>query len=277
MQSLGDFLRVYSRLLLYVFLTGISLWLFVIQNRFQRIVVFEWVRNAENALALRLADLRSYFYLIKHNRALAEENARLRSLLLADRYRLYHGGHLVVDTQYLQLYNYYPAQVINITTNKQNNYMTLNAGSAQGVKPDMGVVTGEGIAGIVKMVSPHYAVALTLLHSKARIPARLKRSNHFGTLEWRGGAADRILLNFLPSHVEYKEGDTVVVSNLSSVFPHGYPVGRVISGRQNPEEGYLSLEVQPFVDFHKVRHVYLVEFTHRQELDSLEKKASADE
>jgi rod shape-determining protein MreC len=277
MESLSDFLRKYSRLLLYLLLLFLSLWLFILQNRFQRVVVFNWLRSAEFAVMERIALWRNYFYLRQHNEVLSRENARLRAQLLADRYRLYQGGRLRMDTILRQVYTYYPAEVVNITTNRQNNYMTLNVGAKQGVKPDMGVITAEGIAGIVKMVSPHYAVALTLLHSKARIPVRLKKSNHFGTLEWPGGSPYHLLLNYLPSHVEYQVGDTVVVAHLSTVFPSGYPVGLVSGGRQNAEEGYLTLDVRPFVDFHSLRYVYLVDFTDRYEVELLEKTAAGDE
>lgn len=277
MESLSDFLRKYSRLLLFFILISLSLWLLILQNRFQRVIVFNWLRSAEFAVMERVALWRSYFYLRQHNETLARENARLRNQLLADRYRLYQGGQLKRDTVLRQVYHYFPAEVVNITTNRQNNYMTLNVGSIQGVKPDMGVITSEGIAGIVKMVSPHYAVALTLLHSKARIPARLKKSNLFGTLEWPGGSPYRLLLNYVPSHAEYQPGDTVVVAHLSTIFPAGYPVGVISGGSQNAEEGYLTLELRPFVDFHSLRYVYLVEFADREEVKQLESKTEGDE
>lgn len=277
MESLSEFLKRYSRLLLYILLFSVSLWLLILQNRFQRVVVFNWLRSAEWALMERVATLRSYFYLKQHNQALAEENARLRSRLLADQYRLYQGGQKRQDTLLRQVYFYYPAEVIHITTDKQNNYMTLNVGSIHGIHPDMGVVTGDGIAGIVKMVSPRYSVALTLLHSKARIPARIRRSAHFGTLEWTGGSPYRLVLNYVPSHVTYSAGDTVEVAHLSTVFPAGYPVGVITGGSQNAEEGYLSLELRPFVDFHSIRHVYLIDFADRDEVNLLEKQAVGDE
>jgi len=273
MGSLAEFLRKYSRLILFLILFFISIWMMILQNRFQQVVIFNFIRRIEWGALSQISAFRAYFYLNLHNKSLAEENARLRNQLAHEKYKLYVGGRIHKDTILRQVYTYYPAEVINITTNKQNNYMTLNIGSIQGAKPDMGVVTGEGIAGIVKMVSPHYSVALILLHSKARIPARLLRSSHFGTLEWRGGPSDRILLNYIPSHVNYKPGDTVVVSSLSSVFPQGFPVGTVVDGTRNSEEGYLTITIKPFVDFHRIRHVYLIDFSDREELKKIESES----
>ena len=115
------------------------------------------------------SNIGDYFRLRKINEQLAAENALLRQQVA-----------VVTDTAQCQydyrnadtVYEFIPARVVNSTVNRPNNYILINKGSHDGVEKDMGVVSPDGIVGIVSEVSPHYASVMSLLHSFSTISVR---------------------------------------------------------------------------------------------------------
>src|SRR5690606_29444666 len=113
-----------------------------------------------------------YFQLKKENDILATENARLKELLFhtadttpqipTDSIRGVAKNQIIVS------------KVIHNTYNVYENYLTINSGSAQGVRPDMGVVNSSGLVGIVDKVSKNYATVISILNIKSQINAKIK-------------------------------------------------------------------------------------------------------
>ena len=120
---------------------------------------------------------------------------------------------------------FYPAQVVNNSLTHVDNYITINKGSADSICAEMGVVSGNGIVGIVYQTSAHYAIVLPVLNSKSSISCKIRRTDYFGSLKWSGGSSLYAWLRDIPRHSEFSLGDTVVTSGHSAVFPEGIPVG----------------------------------------------------
>lgn len=208
-----------------------------------------------------------YFRLGKINSELAEENAMLRRQLavVTDTTQ---GYQQVVNAD--TIYNFIPARVVNSTVNRPNNYIMIDKGRADGVEKDMGVVSPEGIVGIVTDVSSHYASVMSLLHSYSTISVRLKNNDdQLTTLRWettnyRYGTVDGI-----PTHMRPQRGDTVVTSSYSYIFPENLMAGTIVELIPSPSGTLNKAKIKYSTDFASLKTVYVIQHTNKAELDSL--------
>ena len=147
------------------------------------------------------------------------------------------------------------AHVVKNTLNRADNYITLDQGSLDGIRPDMGVVDANGVVGIVYKTSPHYALVISLLSSKSSLSCKIVGSEYFGYLRWEGGDSRYAYLKDLPRHAELNKGDTVVTSGYSAMFPEGIMVG-VVDDLTDSHDGLSYLvKVRLATDFGKVKNV----------------------
>jgi rod shape-determining protein MreC len=272
MHNFVEFFRKFSQLFLFIFLLGVSLFFIYKSNRYQRVLIFNAANETVGRAYSVYADARECLYMRKSNRLLAEENASLRAQLLADKYKIYNKW-VNADTTYKQTFTYIPARVINNSVDKANNYITLNVGSLHGVKPDMGVISPDGVVGVIKSVSTHFSVAISLLHRKMQLSARLKGSSFFGSLQWQGTDENTLVLEYIPSYAEIAVGDTVETTTYSSIFPEGITIGTVKSFDVDSDEGYFRILVKPTSEFRRLNNVYVVNFTLKEEQLMLEQEA----
>ena len=167
MQGLFDFLKKYSYWLLFILLEGGSLLLLFRFNLYQGSV---WFTSA-NAVSGRVleweSDFLSYIALGERNKDLMRKNLVLEQRVRALTELLDRAEH---DSTYTEMrqrelldgFGMVPAEVVSNSVNRHNNYLTINKGELDGVKPEMGVVCGTGIVGIVYLTSPHYAIVMPL-------------------------------------------------------------------------------------------------------------------
>jgi rod shape-determining protein MreC len=272
MQNFAEFFRKYSKIMLFLLLLGISFYFLYRNNQYQKVLIFNAANSVAGSFYSLYADVNDYLYLRRNNRLLAEENAALRAQLLADKYKIYNKW-INTDTTYKQVYRYIPAKVINNSVDKANNYVTLNIGRIHGVKPDMGIISPEGVVGVVKSVSDYFAVGISLLHRKTQLSARLRGSEFFGSLQWQGTDENTLMLEYIPSYAKIAPGDTVETTTYSSIFPEGLPIGIVKSYEVDSDEGYFRIKVKPSTEFRRLNSVYVVDFTPKNEQENLENEA----
>jgi rod shape-determining protein MreC len=272
MQNFAEFFRKYSKIMLFLLLLGISFYFLYRNNQYQKVLIFNAANRVAGSFYGVYADVGDYLYLRRNNRLLAEENAALRAQLLADKYKIYNKW-INSDTTYKQVYRYIPAKVINNSVDKANNYVTLNIGRIHGVKPDMGIISPEGVVGVVKSVSDYFTVGISLLHRKTQLSARLRGSEFFGSLQWQGTDENTLMLEYIPSYAKIAPGDTVETTTYSSIFPEGLPIGIVKSFEVDSDEGYFRIKVKPSTEFRRLNSVYVVDFTPKNEQENLENEA----
>ncbi|MDZ7635545.1 MAG: rod shape-determining protein MreC [Bacteroidales bacterium] len=168
-------------------------------------------------------------------------------------------------------YSYLNARVINNSVNKQKNFITLDKGSRHGVTNGMGVASSGGVVGVVVGVSRNYAVVMSLLNTDFRLSASIARNDYFGSLAWDGINFRHARLSEIPHHVAVTEGDTIVTSGYSAIFPAGIMVGALTGGQKRGGD-FVSLEVLLSVDFKKLTNVYLIGNLTREEKNNLEEE-----
>ncbi|MDX8340984.1 rod shape-determining protein MreC [Draconibacterium sp. IB214405] len=273
MRSLLRFLVRNYAFLLFLFLEAVSLAMVFSYNSFQR----SRFLNSSNFISASLYNTTSsvlqYFELVKVNEQLAEENALLRTQIEGFDF----DGQLLPDTVVFakQLadttFVFRTAKIINNSTNKQQNYITLDKGSKDGIQPDQGILAPNGVVGVVTGVSDSYAAGLSLLNPRWSISAKLKNSGYYGSLHWDGENYRQANLNEIPIHVDLAVGDTVVTSGYSSIFPEGLLIGTIQTFDQPQGENYYNIKVQLAVDFKTIRHVHVIENIKKEELTDLEK------
>ena len=148
--------------------------------------------------------------------------------------------------------------MLNNSVKKRNNYLTLNKGILDGVEKEMAVIGPRGVVGIVKDVSKHYCLVLSILHEKVSISARLKDASHFGPTSWEGTDPDIVQLNDIPSHVRIIEGQDLVTSGYSAMFPPGLPIGKVLTSEISPGDNFHSIDVELSETLNSLTHVYVI-------------------
>jgi rod shape-determining protein MreC len=271
MRNLFLFLWRFNYFILFLVLEGFCFYLIFQNNNFHHAAYV----NSTNSMAAKMNEsvnaFKEYLNLKKVSNDLATENSRLRSLLPEVYYSDTAEKKNIIDTVHHQQYSFITAKVINNSVNRRNNYLTLNIGSKQGVKPEMGVVSSEGLVGIVKDVSAHFSSVMSFLHKDSRISAKVKKSGYIGSLVWDGYDAERANLKDIARHVQLEKGDTIVTSSFSSIFPEGIMIGVVDDFRAKEGDNFYDITIKLSTDFGKLSHVYIVNNVLKEEQRQLEK------
>lgn len=269
MLRILQFLYRIRAFILFVLLEVAAVWMIVSNNSPQGAAFF----NSSNALVgsvlKQQADVVQFFSLADANEALTAENAEALEKLLVYQAKP-DSVALPLDSAFAATFKLRGARVVGNSLRFSQNYLTLNKGSKDGVKPGMGIFNPDGVVGRVKSVSENYAVAFSLLNTGLMVSSKIKSTEVFGSVKWDGKASSEAKLLFVPRHVRTQEGDTVVTSGFNAVFPEGIHIGiitKVAPDEKDPN--YLDLTVKLSTDFSKVSYVYLIENTQFEELDSL--------
>lgn len=214
--------------------------------------------------------LTQYFSLGKQNQILQEENLRLREEL--ENYRKLITGP-PLDSTSTPKFEYVRASVINNNYSKTKNQLTLNRGSKDSIKIDMGVISSKGLIGIVNDVSKNYATVQSILNTNSRINAKLKSSNHFGTLIWNTEDPNVVQLIDIPRLANIKESDTIITGGRSTIFPEGILIGTVKDFHPDKDDNYYYVNIHLFNDMTSLQYVYLIQNNEAEEILNLEKGA----
>ncbi len=272
MRDLINFIIRKHILFLFLFLEIIALILIIQNNYYHNSFYFNTSNNLIGEFYKSNNKINSYLYLKEENKRLLRENAILHTYSPASfvihNYKKYK---IVNDTLIMQKYKYTYADVINNTTNKTNNYLTLNKGSNHGIKKEMGVISSDGIVGIVVNVSPNFSTVLSLLHKETKISAKLLKQEYKGQLYWDGADYKYAILKDIEKHVKINVGDTVVTSGYSAIFPENITIGTIHEIEVEKSSGFYSITVKLSVNFKKIAHVYIVSNLLRIEQMKLEK------
>jgi rod shape-determining protein MreC len=244
--------------LLFLLLWTFCFFLVIKNNNFQQVSVFNSTNKAVATVMEGVNYVKEYINLKENNANLARENANLKTLMPESFYEVSALTQVVKDTLRKQQYSYINARVVNNSVNRRNNYLTLDRGSIHGITKDMGVISSTGVVGIIKDVSPHYCTVMSVLHKNTRISTRFKNSNYFGSLVWEGENYRQATLTDIAKHVKFNEGDTLVSTMYSSIFPEGIMVGTVENSDIRKGENFYRINVALSTNFSNLSHVYVV-------------------
>jgi rod shape-determining protein MreC len=275
-RNLIIFIRRYFNFFLFLVIEIICLILVFRHNLYQRAAFLNSSNKLSGDLYRHYNDVQYYFHLRITNDSLAHENARLRNQLLADFSLKDTSGEKIMtikDSTGERKYRYITAKVVNNSVNTLMNYLTIERGSKDSIAPNMGVISSNGVVGIVRSVSDHYAVVLSLLHKDTRISARLTRSGNFGSVRWDGRNPEMATLTDIPRNVKVYRGDSVVTSGYSTIFPENILIGYVEGFTEQKASNFHTIRIRLATNFYKLQYVYVIDNLMGEEQKLLEQSA----
>lgn len=214
-----------------------------------------------------------YFHLRDDMDSLAAENARLIELLANAEIDTSAVAQQITSDSFRQVYTVIPCKVISNSVNRKNNTLTLNCGEEDGVLPHRGVVSAQGVVGVIQKVSPHYAQVMSILHRNFKISALLKKNGTTGSLVWMGEDPSIMRLESIPRHETIQKGDTVQTTIFSGLYPTGIDIGVIESFGLEVGNYAYNIDVKLFEDMTRLDYVYVINNLDKEELDQLENES----
>jgi rod shape-determining protein MreC len=269
MYKLLLFLNRNKNFFYFLFLEFIAFFLIIANNAIHQLIALNTSNFLIGNYYKKVNQLKNYFSLVTINENLAKENSYLRNQL--EKYKLYiESANFNNISNHLKTFEFINAKVINNSVNLVNNYITLDKGLAQGVKPHMGIVGSEGVVGIVKNCTENFSIAYSILHTEIKVSAKHLKSKALCTFVWKGDDFKKGTILYLPRHIEVALGDTIVTSGYSQIFPEGIPIGWIEKIEIQGDESTYRIQLKLSTDFSKLNYVYILKNTLKAEYDSLQ-------
>ncbi|MFP9116400.1 rod shape-determining protein MreC [Flavobacterium sp. RNTU_13] len=276
MQQIINFLLKNSINLLFLLLLGISLTFTIQSHSYHRSLAVSSANSVTGYTYEKINEVESYFSLREQNDRLSHENAALKRMLFNTQDTV-NKPPLTLPENTPGNYKVYEAKVIKNSYSSQENYFTINAGTAEGIKEDMGVVSSQGVIGVVEKTSAHYSTVISILNRKFRLGAKIKKNDHFGTLTWNGKSTGFAQLIDVPRIASFAKGDTIVTGNESTIFPENIPIGTVETIYRDKVTQNFTLEVRLFNDMTSLGYIYIIENKHKEEIEQLQEETKPEE
>jgi rod shape-determining protein MreC len=287
MQQLIDFILRKKDVVVYFILLFLSLSFIFNSNYFHKSKVILFSNSITNYTNEVFENIDWYFELKKINSSLVEENLILKNQL--EKFI----EKKSIDSLKNVAFQYQNAKVISNNLSSFKNNLIINKGTKHGLKNEMGVISSTGIVGIIDRTSKNYSSVMSVLNTESKINAKVKRTSHFGTLEWNGLSNRDLLLNDIPETADIKIGDSIITGGMSLIFPEGINIG-VISEIMKQEkfndtimefninnqvkianiefrENYLNIEVKLHTDMNNLNNVYVIESLNKDEFENIKK------
>ena len=288
MQQIIDFIIRKKDVVVYFILLLFSLSLIFNSNYFHRSKVIILLNNISNFSSENFDYINEYFELKDINLDLTKENLFLKNQL--EKVKQYSNLDSLKNTNF----TFRNAKVISNNLSSFKNHLIINKGVRHGLKNEMGVINSTGIVGIINRTSKNYSSVMSVLNIDTKINAKVKRTSHFGTLEWNGRRTSYLVLNDIPETANIKVGDSIITGGMSLIFPEGINIG-VVSEILNQnkisdtvvrfkgnideakyldfdfKENYLTVKVKLHTDMNNLNNVYVIESLNRKEFQKIKK------
>ena len=281
MRKLLDFLYRKRHWFVFILFEIISFALIYRNNSYQRSVLLSSANVVVANVSSVSGEVLQYIDLVEKNKALLDKNGQLEMelLRLQDQFQLMQAeldtfSGFVPDSLTTSFpYKSVTATIVNKSVSHTANYLTIDKGRLDGIAPDMGVVSSDGVVGVVSTVSDHFAVVLPLLNPKFRLSCKVLGSSYFGSMQWDGRDVDYANVDELPLHVKFETGDTIVTSGYSALFPAGLIVGQVVDSEKQQDDAFYSIRVKLATSFTSLSQVRVIVNYFQKEQIEIEKEA----
>lgn len=272
MRNLFQLIYRYHVFLIFLLLFILSISLLVSHNRYHRAVFLGSTNEAIGEIYSRRSELSEYLKLRQQNDSLARENAILRGKDRSYYLPLNDEMALINDSLHLRMYRFISAKVINNSTHRQKNLITIDRGSRHGIQPEMGVINNDNMIGIVKEVSENFSVIIPIINNSFKASVRLKGSREIGLLRWSGNDPQYAIVEDIPKHTVVEVGDTVISTGFSKYFPEGIITGVVASHEIKEGDNFHSIKLRLSASFAQLYYVDVVDNLMKSEIEGLEQQ-----
>lgn len=274
MQQLIYFIRKFRYFLLFILLEVVA-FIFTIQHHsYHKSKFINSANSITGGIYNSANSVQEFFQLKKDNLLLIKEITALKnSINTKDLNKIQDSFKLNNSEKFRQKYQYTFAKVINNNFAKKNNTLTIDKGLNQGITSDLGVINSIGIIGVTKSTSNNYTTILSILNNNSKINARLKNSNHFGTLIWNGIDCNILQLIDIPRQAQIAIGDTIITGGKSAIFPEGINIGTIQNFKFENNQ-YKTINIELFNDMSNLGYVQIVKNLERTEQLTIEKESA---
>ncbi len=221
------------------------------------------VERAAHTVGLAVRNTWSNYIDLRHIR---RQNAELRQQIASMRLEqasfaedALQGHRLQTMLEFQQHYvaHTVAAQVIGTSGSELSRILTLDKGAEEGLKPDMAVITPDGVVGKLREVFSHTALLLLLNDPTSGAGVLLQRSRIRAVV--RGTVTGRLQIGNLTADARIMPGETVLTSGGDLVFPRGLPVGVIESVAPDPEhQPYTSILLKPAANLAQLEEVLII-------------------
>lgn len=277
-SNLLDFVSKYSYAFLFVILETLSMILLFRFNSFQGSVWFSAANSMVTGVNGAYTNVIGFFNLQQVNRQLTDQNIALQreTEILRQALNLATKDTTMTEKLMREKLNGYamvPATVVSNSSERTNNYLVIDRGETDGIRPEMGVVGGGGVVGIVYLTGPHHSLVIPVTNRKSSISCRVRGQNYFGYLQWDGASMLSAYVDDVPRYARVKVGQAIETSGYSAVFPPGIFVGRVSKISNSADGQSYRLDVTLGTNFANLRDVSVVTTPYKAEIDTLQMHA----
>ena len=255
MQNLLKILLRYSNFLVFVLLEVAAFLLIVYNHAAPRSSVLSTANRMVAWQYETVSEITGYFHLRQQNDQLAMENASLRNQL--------------AQAEGAEIIQYQSAKVVQMTTDRLHNYLTINCGTDDGIQRGQGVRNENGVVGVVRTVGSHYSVVMPIINTMMNLSCRFLKNDYIGTLQWDGKDSRSALLTDVAAHMVVNTGDTIVTSGLSPIFPEGIPVGIVESSVLHEGDSYYTIHIRLSTNFKRLKYVEVIHNADQIQIEEL--------
>lgn len=268
MKEIIKLIIKYHFTIVFIILESICLWLIVRHNDYQRVVVSNYASDVVGGISFWISEGKNYTRLNELNQHLAEENVQLRNQL--EQYRVLEDTLRIGDySKDSMVYEYIDAKAVNVTLNRMKNYIMINRGSREQLTAEMAVISPRGVVGLIQRTSTNYSTIIPLINIDSRLSAKIKKNNAYGALQWDGKDYRYSYLKDIPHHVDVQQGDTIVTSGFSTIFPEGLMIG-IVEDVTHENANFLLIKVALATNFESLSELYVIRNKFKDERKKLE-------
>jgi rod shape-determining protein MreC len=273
------FIRRYFNFLFFLVLQIIALSFLFRYNKFHEAAFMGVANELTGRVSSKYSNVEYYFHLKKTNESLSKQNEQLLNQLKSNFQSADSLTKVVIDTLdkdtagVARRYLWRGARVVNNSVSLQNNFITIHRGEKQGVRKDMGVISPQGIVGMVVNTSENFSVVMTMLNRQSSVSAKIKKTGEVGKVQWDGKSPDAVTMVNIPKSVAIAKGDSVVTSGYSLSFPPGIMIGVVSEVIDDKTSNFYTLTLKPSTNFYSLEYVTVVDNLQKEEQRKLEEAA----
>ncbi|MBP6386827.1 MAG: rod shape-determining protein MreC [Pseudarcicella sp.] len=271
MKQLFEFISQKRAFIIFFLLEVLCLWCAFTYNNYQNALLFN-TTNSYVAKTLQTSNaIKEYANLKNANIDLAQENAQLQALLYqkniqeAPKMSLNYRADSALQTRFKPMV----AKVIELSTNQVHNYITIDKGFADGLKPGMGVISPTGLVGKIKKCSEHLSLVISILHTDYTVSSKIKSINEIGYVKWEGKNPEKMTMMDVSRYKNVKKGDSIMTSDFNSVYPPNIMIGIVNKVGLQKDNTFLDISLKPSTNFHSLSYVYVIENKLSDEIEKL--------
>lgn len=253
-----------KKLLTYlVILLVVSGFLFANQNILESVKmgIVQVVASPMNIILIPLKEIKKlvfYHSTFDRYQQLQEEVEMLRSRLLGQEESSRENSRFreLLNFRKSLVFSSVPANVIGRDPSNWESTVIIDKGEMAGVKKGMPVVTALGVVGKIAEVGKTKSKVMLLNDPNFSVAAIVERSREQGLVS--GTLQGICRMRYLSSGADVTSGDVIITSKISSSFPEGVTVGKVVRLNENPSSPTLDCFVEPAVSLSKLEEVLVI-------------------